>query len=156
MDNVVAAINANTVTANRATIGSAQATDGTNGPPTARVEQVVYTATANTYSVGLGRTVGQASTWGGADNGNFVLTELMVKQKAADGMEQLVALANPSASVEQKDFPIVNVIDGDAKGAQAGWAISPKFDAPSYAVFETQADVTLPTGASLILEFSQN
>lgn len=102
---------------------------------------------------------------GWASNGNFVLTELSVKQKAADGVEQPVALANPTASFEQADsdagnpfgqWPVAAAIDGDAKGAKWGWAISPEFGKPHYAVFETQANTTAGTDGSIVFELLQN
>ena len=93
---------------------------------------------------------------GRASNGNFLLTEVVVKQKAADGAEQPVGLANPSASFTQKDFAIAPVIDGDANGNQTGWAISPQFGVVSFAAFETQADLSVPAGGTLVIELLHN
>lgn len=102
---------------------------------------------------------------GRAGNGNFVLSELVLKVKPADGAEVVVPLQNASATYEQtgaaqanpyKKWAAEAAIDGDAKGRTWGWAIMEQAGRPNYAVFETASDLTLPDGATLIIEMAQN
>ncbi len=113
---------------------------------------------------------------GRAGNGNFVLSEFIVKvlppppepttpapQKAVE--EIAVPLQNPTATYEQTgaagDNPygkwaVEAAIDGDAKGKKWGWAIMEKAGQPNFAVFETAADLTLSEGAKLKVVMAQN
>ncbi|GIT05501.1 MAG: hypothetical protein CM1200mP29_09120 [Verrucomicrobiota bacterium] len=77
---------------------------------------------------------------GRAGNGNFVITEVIVK--AGD---QIVPLQNATASFEQtlanennpyKKWTAGSAIDGDAKGASFGWAVLPKVGVAQRLVFE--------------------
>ena len=79
---------------------------------------------------------------GRAGNGNFVITEIIIK---ADGKE--VALQNASASFEQtqageknpyKKWNALSAIDGDVKGSTFGWAILPQIGKPQRLVFEVK------------------
>jgi hypothetical protein len=91
---------------------------------------------------------------GRADNGNFVLSEIVVQARpAAGGAPGAVKLQNASATVEQASFAGGNpykvwspaaAIDGDAKGANWGWAVLDKNNTAGrdeHAVFETAADL---------------
>ena len=77
---------------------------------------------------------------GRAGNGNFVITEVIVK--AGD---QIVPLQNATASFEQtlanennpyKKWTAGSAIDGAAKGASFGWAVLPKVGVAQRLVFE--------------------
>ncbi|MBL8810836.1 MAG: PSD1 domain-containing protein [Planctomycetaceae bacterium] len=101
---------------------------------------------------------------GRAGNGNFVLSELIVETKAGDA-KTAIPLQNASASYEQtgaaganpyKKWAVEAAIDGDAKGKTWGWAIMEKAGQPHFAVFETQADLTVAEGQSLVLTLAQN
>ncbi len=108
---------------------------------------------------------------GRAGNGNFVLSELIVKvkQAAAEGQQEseatAVPLQNATATYEQigaatanpyKKWAVEAAIDGDAKGKTWGWAIMEQAGQPNFAVFETAADLTLPEGATLQITLAQN
>ena len=82
---------------------------------------------------------------GRAGNGNFVLTEVIVKTG-----ETIVPLQNATASFEQtlanennpyKKWTAGSAIDGDAKGASFGWAVLPKVGVAQRLVFEASEDL---------------
>ena len=82
---------------------------------------------------------------GRAGNGNFVITEVVVK--AGD---QIVPLQNATASFEQtlanennpyKKWTAGSAIDGDTKGASFGWAVLPKVGVAQRLVFEASEDL---------------
>ena len=108
---------------------------------------------------------------GRAGNGNFVLSEFMVKllpptpEPQKDAEKITVPLQNATATYEQTgaagDNPygkwaVEAAIDGDAKGKKWGWAIMEKAGQPNFAVFETAADLTLGEGAKLRIVMAQN
>ena len=102
---------------------------------------------------------------GRAGNGNFVLSEFVVKVNRNDGVEQPVTLKNPSASYEQTGaaggnpygkWAIAAAIDGDVNGKTWGWAVMEKVGQPNVAVFETEQDLTTEAGSSLSISLLQN
>jgi len=102
---------------------------------------------------------------GRAGNGNFVLSELILKIKLGEQEEVAVPLLNASATYEQTGaaggnpygkWAVEAAIDGDAKGAKWGWAIMEQAGRPNFAVFETAADLTLAEGATLTVTMAQN
>jgi len=108
---------------------------------------------------------------GRAGNGNFVLSEFIVKvlpptsEPQQNAEEIAVLLQNATATYEQTgaagDNPygkwaVEAAIDGDAKGRKWGWAIMEKAGQPNFAVFETAADLTLNEGAKLKIVMAQN
>lgn len=108
---------------------------------------------------------------GRAGNGNFVLSEFIVKvlpptpEPPQDAEEVAVPLQNASATYEQTgaagDNPygkwaVEAAIDGDAKGRKWGWAIMEQAGQPNFAVFETATDLTLAEGAKLKIVMAQN
>jgi hypothetical protein len=106
---------------------------------------------------------------GRADNGNFVLTEILVQARpAASGLAAGVKLQNASATIEQGSFADPNpykvwtpaaAIDGDAKGANWGWAVLDKNNTAGrdeHAVFETAADLGDGGETSLTFVLRQN
>jgi hypothetical protein len=102
---------------------------------------------------------------GRAGNGNFVLSEFVVKQTIGDTIEEAVPLQNATATYEQtgaandnpyKKWAVAAAIDGDAKGKTWGWAIMEKVGQPHVAVFETAKDIAGGDGARLTIELQQN
>ncbi len=102
---------------------------------------------------------------GRAGNGNFVLSEFVVKHKPAEGDEQPVALQNATATYEQTGaaganpygkWAVAAAIDGDAKGKTWGWAVMEQVGKPNAAVFETTQDVVGGDGATLTISLLQN
>lgn len=102
---------------------------------------------------------------GRAGNGNFVLSELILKVKQGEQEEVAVPLQNATATYEQTGaaggnpygkWAVEAAIDADAKGVKWGWAIMEQAGRPNYAVFETAADLTLAEGATLTVTMAQN
>ncbi len=103
---------------------------------------------------------------GRAGNGNFVLTEVVVKYRGEpDGEEQTLKLQHATASYEQtgaaekhpyKKWAAESAIDGDTKGANFGWAIMEQVGQPQQLVFETATDVPGGEQASLTIQLQQN
>ncbi|TXT27790.1 MAG: hypothetical protein FD138_2704 [Planctomycetota bacterium] len=102
---------------------------------------------------------------GRAGNGNFVLSEFVVKQVIGNTIEENVPLQNATATYEQTGgaganpygkWAVAAAIDGDAKGKTWGWAIMEKIGQPHSAVFETATDLTLADGATLTIALLQN
>ena len=102
---------------------------------------------------------------GRAGNGNFVLTELLVK-RPGDGetASTPVRLQNASASYEQTGAADNNpygrwsaaaAIDGDKHGRGWGWAVMEQVGRPQNAVFETEQDFQIPAGTSWTVELQQ-
>jgi mono/diheme cytochrome c family protein len=97
-----------------------------------------------------------ASGPGRADNGNFVLGELLIKatQQLDASKTDNVELQNATADYEQAgqgEFPAKHALDGNPK---TGWAIAPQMGKPHVAVFETKQDLggTGATTLTVILE----
>jgi hypothetical protein len=85
---------------------------------------------------------------GRADNGNFVLTELIA---VVDGKP--VALSAVSADFEQQGWPVAAAVDGNG---ETGWAVLPEFGKPHTAIFELKAPAEGGEGdrqVSIRLEF---
>lgn len=102
---------------------------------------------------------------GRAGNGNFVLSEFVVKRTIGDTIEEAVPLQNATATYEQigaadanpyKKWAVAAAIDGDVKGKTWGWAILEKVGQPQVAVFETAKDLAGGDGSRLIIELQQN
>jgi hypothetical protein len=99
---------------------------------------------------------------GRADNGNFVLTEILVQSRPKPtGDASPIKLQNASATYEQTTFTEANPykiwtpaasIDADAKGELWGWAILGQEGQDHRAVFEAAADLN-PEGTDLTLSF---
>lgn len=103
---------------------------------------------------------------GRAGNGNFVLTELILRKFDAQGREVgRLQLQNPTATYEQtgaadanpyKKWSIASAIDGDVKGQDWGWAVMEKSTEPQAAIIELVQDLTLAEGESVNVELVQN
>src|SRR5262249_13970390 len=109
---------------------------------------------------------------GRASNGNFMLTELIVRQRAAEGSdEQLVELQNASETfaqvgdgattkkkrnkrrkVNEPRLDADGVIDGD-ESTLSGWATAEEATLANHAVFETASDLA---GGSITVSLIQN
>ena len=102
---------------------------------------------------------------GRADNGNFVLTEVTARIQRADQTTNVVSFKSARADVEQAGdgqsggyatYGAAATIDGDAKGAEPGWAILPAAGQPHQLVLALAAPLTLQPGDRLTLELKQN
>lgn len=102
---------------------------------------------------------------GRATNGNFVLTEFLVRYKPAESDEHSVILQNATASYEQigsaegnpyGKWSIAAAIDGDAKGKNWGWAVKERVGQPQIAIFETAQNLLVGAGGSLTVSLQQN
>lgn len=102
---------------------------------------------------------------GRAGNGNFVLSEFVVRYKPAEGDEQPVALQNATASYEQVGaangnpygkWAVAAAIDNDAKGKTWGWAVMEKVGQANSAVFEAATNVVGGEQSGLTVSLLQN
>lgn len=102
---------------------------------------------------------------GRAGNGNFVLSEFVVKHIVGETIDEAVPLQNATATYEQtgaadanpyKKWAIAAAIDGDVKGKTWGWAIMEKVGQPQTAVFETVSDIAGGENSSLTISLLQN
>lgn len=98
---------------------------------------------------------------GRADNGNFVLTEVVAQVQRADGKREPIRLAAARASHEQtsgaekhpqKRWSAASVIDNDADGGQWGWAILPDITKPHQLQIRLAEPVALSSGDALSIE----
>ena len=80
---------------------------------------------------------------GRANDGNFVLNELEVTAapKADPKASKPVKLANALADFSQANLEVAKAIDGSAKDAGNGWAVSPATGVIHWATFETSEPV---------------
>lgn len=80
---------------------------------------------------------------GRSNDGNFVLTEIEVfAAPASDPKQQTkVDLQKPLADFSQENFSIDKAIDGNAREANGGWAVSPAIGATHWATFETKQPI---------------
>jgi len=85
---------------------------------------------------------------GRADNGNFVLTHLVLEMATADGKWQSIPLAAAEAEFAQDKFPAQNALNKDAK---TGWAVSPQFGRGHRATFWFAEPLQRPAGESFKL-----
>ncbi|MFO0903022.1 MAG: PSD1 and planctomycete cytochrome C domain-containing protein [Pirellulales bacterium] len=101
---------------------------------------------------------------GRAGNGNFVLTEFVVRVAAADGTSRQIELRNATATYEQTGaadknpygkWSAASAIDGDAKGAGWGWAVMEQVGRPQSIVFEIIDDLRLAPKDQLVVEIRQ-
>ena len=102
---------------------------------------------------------------GRSGNGNFVVTELAVRVRQADGTERPVALSAAQASFEQtvageghpdKVWTAASAIDGDARGGGFGWAILPEVGRGQRLVVEFKEQMVVAEKETLTVEIRQN
>jgi hypothetical protein len=91
---------------------------------------------------------------GRAMNGNFVLNELRLAAapKADPGKKEAVGLRNAQATFSQESWAVGGAIDGNEA---TGWAVSPQFNQPHTATFETAVAVGGQGGSLLTFELVQ-
>lgn len=91
---------------------------------------------------------------GRAQNGNFVINEIIVEQYSAATPDQKtrIALKNPSADFSQEGWPIANAIDGNET---TGWAIMPAFNQNHAAVLQFAEPLAAEQGDTLSITLVQ-
>lgn len=91
---------------------------------------------------------------GRSAKGNFVLSELSVKQAAiGDSAPQSIGLQLASADFSQDNYSADRSIDGNPK---TGWAVNPKLGTSHTLVVETKENAGLAAGATLTFTLDQN
>jgi len=102
---------------------------------------------------------------GRAGNGNFVITEVVVRVRDSRGKELPLKVKSARADFEQASSVEKNpygawvaaaVIDGDAKGDGFGWAILPEAGKAHYLVLELDQELRPSETDSLLVEIRQN
>lgn len=102
---------------------------------------------------------------GRADNGNFVLTELIARLEPDGASPSPVHFRAARATFEQtshsEDHPYgrwsaAAVIDNDAKGDDVGWAILPEAGKPNRVQLELDQPLTVAPGDTLVVELRHN
>ncbi len=102
---------------------------------------------------------------GRAGNGNFVITEVLAQVRRADGKTQDLKFSAARASIEQashaegnpnKAWTAASAIDGDANGAQWGWAILPGTGQPQTLLLTLAEPIQVDVGEALQIELKQN
>ncbi len=90
---------------------------------------------------------------GRAGDGNFVLTELELAAapKAKPGESKPVKLQNALADFSQENYPVKNLIDGEAKNQGNGWAVSPATGQVHWATVEPTEAVGTEGGTVLTI-----
>ncbi|GAA5507063.1 DUF1549 domain-containing protein [Novipirellula caenicola] len=91
-----------------------------------------------------------------ADNGNFVVTELLiqVQNNGKDQKPEKVEIAKAEADFTQGGFDIKATFDGNAKD-QGGWAVSPSLGVVHWATFKLKTPIANPEGCTLTFELHQ-
>ncbi len=106
-----------------------------------------------------------ASGSGRANNGNFVLTEIVAHVVRADGKQEPIKFKQARASHEQtekaeknpyKRWSAESTIDNDAKGSEWGWAILPNVNKPQQLQLQLAEAIALSAGDQLHIEMQQN
>ena len=102
---------------------------------------------------------------GRANNGNFVLSEVVGHVVRAGGTTQAVAFASARAGFEQtlsadqnpyKAWTAAAAIDGDVKGERFGWAVLPEVTHRHQLVLSFKEPLALGTNDTLVLDLKQN
>ncbi len=95
---------------------------------------------------------------GRSGDGNFVLNELEVvaAPKADPKAAKPVKLQTPLADFAQANFPIAQVIDGQDKASNNGWAVSPATAVVHWATFETAEPLGQAGGTMLTFKLHHN
>ena len=102
---------------------------------------------------------------GRAGNGNFVITEVVVQRRRADGTLSPIALKAARASIEQtesagtnpyKKWTAASTIDNDEKGAEWGWAVLPEANKPQRLQLTFADPLAFAADEALIVDIRQN
>ncbi|EAQ78308.1 DUF1549 and DUF1553 domain-containing protein [Blastopirellula marina] len=90
---------------------------------------------------------------GRAKNGNFVLSELKVAATSATDAAQTVdvPLTGGEADFSQQGWDVRAAIDNNPA---SGWAVSPEFNVPHVAIFETADDAGFAEGTNLAVRMN--
>jgi mono/diheme cytochrome c family protein len=83
---------------------------------------------------------------GRADNGNFVLSEITLRQE-----QKLIKLDAPMADFEQQGWPARGVVDGNPR---TGWAVMPAFGKPHALTIPLQLPMQVTKEQTLTIELS--
>jgi hypothetical protein len=101
---------------------------------------------------------------GRADNGNFVLTEVVARIEADGSEPRKVQFLSVRATHEQttladnnpyQAWTAASAIDGDGKGESAGWAVLPHVGQTQQLLLELKDPVSLAAGETLVVELQQ-
>ncbi len=90
------------------------------------------------------------------DNGNFVVTELVI-QVQGNGKDQKlekVEIAKAQADFTQGGFDISTTFDGKTND-QGGWAVSPSLGVVHWATFQLKTPIANPSGCTLTFDLHQ-
>ena len=136
-------------------------------------DKTVYTLTADSYPAAMTglrlEALPQESLptggAGRASNGNFVVTEVKARLIRPDGsVAQELSFAKATASFEQevagadhpdKKWSAASTIDGDARGAEFGWAVLPQTGQAQSLWLELGAPVAAVADTRLVVEIQQ-
>jgi len=129
--------------------------NGKNGKDVYKV--IAFTDLANITAIRIEALSDASLPAGGpgrAKNGNFVLSELSLSAspKEDSSKTQQIGLQNASADFSQLSWLVGGAIDGNPS---SGWAVSPEFNKPHQAVFETATDIEFVGGTALTITLSQ-
>ena len=101
---------------------------------------------------------------GRAENGNFVLTEVVARVERVGQEARRLPFQSAAASIEQSilaennpyhRWSAASVIDGDRLGDSAGWAILPEVGKPQQLVLRFQEPLTVASNETLVVELQQ-
>ncbi len=90
---------------------------------------------------------------GDAQRPNFVLHELTVSIVDAGGEETPLVLGEATADFSQANWDVAGAVDGDPK---TGWAISPQFGKPHWAIFRLRQPLDANSGVTLKITLDQH
>ncbi|MBI5775109.1 MAG: DUF1549 domain-containing protein [Verrucomicrobia bacterium] len=87
---------------------------------------------------------------GRANDGNFVLSEMLVTtgDKAGRRAQTAVAFKDARADFSQKQYEVKDAVNGKAEGGRDGWAVSPQFGVPHFARFSLAKPIGEKGGAN--------
>jgi hypothetical protein len=102
---------------------------------------------------------------GRANNGNFVLSEVVAMVAGKDGATRDLKFASARAGFEQSQvadkhpdrvWSAASAIDGDARGEKFGWAVLPEVNKRHHLVLMLATSLDLGDGEELVLQLRQN
>jgi hypothetical protein len=91
---------------------------------------------------------------GRSGNGNFVLSELIMRIERANGDRLTLPLEMIKADFEQKEYPVTSAIDGNI--AKAGWGVLPETGKAHQLVVELAEPLKVNAGDTLQVEMQFN
>ncbi len=96
---------------------------------------------------------GQVGVGRNSADPNFVLSELRVERRNADGTYTPIELVNARADYSQPNWPVAAALDGDTK---TGWAVSPRSREQRTALFDLKQPLELTEPTSLRFTLAQH